>query len=315
MSNTNSRTLPSNAAATLQSTVLPGCWVMPSTAATASGTAAGSVTAASSKTQTPSGNSSARPRRDLGARRVLPTPPTPVSVTNRCACSAACDLGDLGLASDEARGPRGAGFPESHRASAGAETPCADPTAGLETSHGIGTSRNRRCPRSSRSTPLSRPAVESGEQDLTAMPGSHHPRGTVQHRTEVVPVPQFGLAGRQPHPHRQLQRPLRVHRGIHRRPRRGERRAHPVAGVLEQKPPCASIAARNTSSCAASATRIAIGVGLPPTGRTLDIGEQKRHHPRRSSRPISGHPRRISQPTRSYLVHRRIRPGHRIHVF
>ncbi len=43
----------------------------------------------------------------------------------------------------------------------------------------------------------------------------------------------------------------------------------------------------------------AIGVGLPPTGRTLDIGEQKRHHPRRSSRPISGHPRRISQATRS----------------
>ena len=31
-----------------------------------------------------------------------------------------------------------------------------------------------------------------------------------------------------------------------------------------------------------------IGVGLPPTGRTLDIGEEKRHHPRGSSRPISG---------------------------
>ena len=28
----------------------------------------------------------------------------------------------------------------------------------------------------------------------------------------------------------------------------------------------------------------AIRVGLPPTGRTLNIGEQKRHHPRRSSR-------------------------------
>ena len=36
-------------------------------------------------------------------------------------------------------------------------------------------------------------------------------------------------------------------------------------------------------------------VGLPPTGRTLDIGEQKRHHPRRSSRRRSGHPRSISQ--------------------
>ena len=48
-----------------------------------------------------------------------------------------------------------------------------------------------------------------------------------------------------------------------------------------------------------------VGVGLPPTGRTLDIGEQKRHHPRRSSRRSSGHPRRISQQTRSYLAHRR----------
>jgi hypothetical protein len=47
------------------------------------------------------------------------------------------------------------------------------------------------------------------------------------------------------------------------------------------------------------------GIGLPPTGRTLNVGEQKRHHPRRSSRPVSGHPRRISQQTRSYLALRR----------
>ena len=64
-------------------TLLPGCWVMPSTAATASGTAAGSVTAASSKNQTPSGNSSASRAATSVARRVLPTPPTPVNVTNR----------------------------------------------------------------------------------------------------------------------------------------------------------------------------------------------------------------------------------------
>ena len=57
-----------------------------------------------------------------------------------------------------------------------------------------------------------------GQQDLTAMPGGHHPRRTVQHRTEVIPTPQFGFAGRQPHPHRQFQRPLRGYRGIHRRP-------------------------------------------------------------------------------------------------
>jgi hypothetical protein len=48
-----------------------------------------------------------------------------------------------------------------------------------------------------------------------------------------------------------------------------------------------------------------IRVRLPPTGRTLNIGEQKRHHPRRSSSRRSGHPCRISQQTRSYLPHRR----------
>ena len=89
LSNINSRTRPSNAAATDSLTVLPGCWVMPSTAATASGTAARSVTAASSKSHTPSGNSSASREPTSRARRVLPTPPTPVNVTNRCALTAA----------------------------------------------------------------------------------------------------------------------------------------------------------------------------------------------------------------------------------
>ena len=75
LSITNSRTRPSNAVATDSLTLLPGCWLMPSTAATASGTAAGSVTAASSKTHTPSGKSSARCAATSVARRVLPTPP------------------------------------------------------------------------------------------------------------------------------------------------------------------------------------------------------------------------------------------------
>jgi D5 N terminal like len=56
-----------------------------------------------------------------------------------------------------------------------------------------------------------------GQQDLTAMPGGHHPRGSIEHRTEVIAVPKLGFAGRQPHPHRQLKRPLRGHRCIRRR--------------------------------------------------------------------------------------------------
>ena len=66
------------------------------------------------------------------------------------------------------------------------------------------------------------------------MPGGHHPRRTIEHRTEIVPSAQLGFAGRQPHPHRQLQRPLRGHRRIHRRSWRRERGAHAVTGVLEQ---------------------------------------------------------------------------------
>jgi hypothetical protein len=64
------------------------------------------------------------------------------------------------------------------------------------------------------------------EQDLTAVPGGHHPSRAVQHRPEVVPVPQFGLTGRQTHPHRQLKCPLCCHRGINGRLRRVERGNH-----------------------------------------------------------------------------------------
>ncbi len=141
-------------------------------------------------------------------------------------------------------------------------------------------------------------------------------RRTVEHRTEVIPLAQLGLAGRQSHPHRQLQCPLRSERGIHCGSRRGERRAHPVAGVLEHV--SAVRLNRPVQHLVMGGQRHPhpIGVSVPPTGRTLDIGEQKRHHPRRSSRPISGHHRRIShrQAPTSHIGGS-IRPGHRIHVF
>ena len=53
-----------------------------------------------------------------------------------------------------------------------------------------------------------------GQQDLTAVPGGHHPRRTIKHRTEVVRPPQLGFTGRQSHSHRQLECPLRGHRCI-----------------------------------------------------------------------------------------------------
>ena len=89
LSNTSSLERPSNAAATLSATLIPACCAIPSTAAAASGTAAGSPTAANSITHTPSGKSFAERAATSSARRVLPTPPTPVSVSKRCALSAA----------------------------------------------------------------------------------------------------------------------------------------------------------------------------------------------------------------------------------
>ena len=111
------------------------------------------------------------------------------------------------------------------------------------------------------------------------MPGGHHPRRTIEHRTEVVPVPKLGLAGRQSHPHRQLQRPLRGDRGTDGGSRRSERRAHPVTGVFEQE--AAVRLDRRTQHLVMGGKGLPhpIRVGFPPTGRTLHIGEQKRHNP------------------------------------
>jgi hypothetical protein len=64
--------------------------------------------------------------------------------------------------------------------------------------------------------------------------------------TEVIRPAQLGLAGRQTHLDRQLQRPLRGHRGIHRGPLGEENGAHTPSPVcLNMKPPCVSIAERN----------------------------------------------------------------------
>ena len=116
------------------------------------------------------------------------------------------------------------------------------------------------------------------------MPGGHHPRRTVEHRTEVIALAQLGLACRDAHPYRQFQCTLAAIAASTADLGEANAAHTPSPVCLNINPPCASIAARNTSSWAASATRIASGVGLPPTGRTLDVGEQKRHHPRRSSR-------------------------------
>ena len=237
------------------------------------------------------------------------------SVTNRCVLSAAStsatsDSRPMKLVSAGRRFP---GVVSSARN--GGKSVRRPGACTWNTPTGLGTSRSRRGPRSQQIDSAEQNRRRLGHQDLTAVPGGHHPRRAVEHRPEVVPVAQLGLTGRDAHPHRQLQRPLRSDRSIDSRPRRRERGNHAVTGVAEQKPVVRLDRGAQHLVMRQKGRPHRIRVGLPPTGRTLNIGEQKRHHPRRSSRPISGHPRRISQQTRAYLAHRRIRPGHRIHVF
>ena len=96
-----------------------------------------------------------------------------------------------------------------------------------------------------------------GQQDLTAVPGGHHPRSTIEHRTEIVPIAQLGFAGRQPHPHRQLQRPLRGHRRINRNLGEANAAHTPSPVCLNNQPPCAPIADAQHLVMGGHAARIA----------------------------------------------------------
>jgi hypothetical protein len=152
-----------------------------------------------------------------------------------------------------------------------------------------------------------------GQQDLTAVPGGHHPSGAVEHRTEIVTVPKLSLPGRQPHPHGQLKCLLRSHRGIDCGLRRVERSDYTITGATEQEAVVRFDRGPQHLVMRKQGGPHRIRVCFPPTGRTLNIGEQKRHNTRR--RAPRGHAHRMSQGTRSHLEHRRIRPGHRIHIF
>ena len=77
---------------------LPGCWVMPSTAATASGTAAGPVTAASSKNQIPVGKFLAQPPCDFGCQAGLADHAHPGQRDQPMCSQRGLHLGDVGLA-------------------------------------------------------------------------------------------------------------------------------------------------------------------------------------------------------------------------
>ena len=116
------------------------------------------------------------------------------------------------------------------------------------------------------------------------MPGGHHSCGSIEHRTEVIILAQLGFTGRNPNPDRQLQLALCGYGGIHRRFRGGEGGAYPVAGVFEQPTPVRLNRRAQHLVMGGQCRPHPLRVGFPPTSRTLHIGEQKRHHPRRGSR-------------------------------
>ena len=101
LSTTSSSRRPASASATVSINAASPCGVMPSAVAIAAGTDAGSPTGASSTIHTPSGSSPASSAPTSTASRVLPTPPTPLSVTKPVRSHELGDLGHEVLATDE----------------------------------------------------------------------------------------------------------------------------------------------------------------------------------------------------------------------
>ena len=122
------------------------------------------------------------------------------------------------------------------------------------------------------------------------MPGRHHPGGPVQHRTEIVAVALLGLTGGDTHPHPQRhgrrprphpQRPLGVDRGVDRRRGPGERHRQPVPPSRKHIPVVGVHRGPHHLVMSRQRQPHPGRVRLPQPRRTLDIGEQKRHRPRR----------------------------------
>ena len=178
---------------------------MPSTVAIAAGTEAGSPTDASSTIHTPSGNSPASSAPASSASRVLPTPPTPLSVTSRfdrtsSATSSTTASRPTSELSCCGRLPANVSTPRSTGNSAGSPSATTWYTA-------IRPRRPRsRCSPSGRSvTPVAQQHLgRVGHEHLTAVRERHQPRRAVHLGAEVVPVALDRRAGVQPHPHREV---------------------------------------------------------------------------------------------------------------
>ena len=293
LSRITSRRRPRRASTTLSTRDRPSWGRIDRMAATACATAAGSATGASSHNHTPSGNLSATIPPASSARRVLPTPPTPVSVISRRSGTSA------------ARRSSSSPWPTKLVAAAGKfPARCAGVRSGGNPSARPGphtwNSRSRLAtpasscsPRSMRVTPVGGTVSHQflgglGHDDLAAVSCRHQVGGPVHRRPDIVTLPLIGRTrvDAHPHPHLSRLRPLLraqsslcLHRGRHRIPRRPERRRERVTGGREH------VAAVLFDHCPEDPVMGAQGRAhrlrrlLPQAGRALHVGEQERHRP------------------------------------
>ena len=258
LSNTINSRRPDRACTTLSVDRPTGWGVTPKAAATTSGERRRIAQRGQLDQPHPVGEPGSSSAATCNARRVLPTPPTPVKVTTRWALIVSMSSSTAarrptklvvwtgrfpGTASKVRKWQIGlqAWRPDLEHALDAGQVP----EAMVAQITQIDTRHQRR--------------GRGRHQDLTAVPGAHYPGGPVQHRTEVILPATLGLTCGNAHAHRQPQPPLGSHGGVDRSTSRAEHGAHPVPGVLEQPAVMSPIAARSTSSCAANATRIASG--------------------------------------------------------
>ena len=141
--------------------------------------------------------------------------------------------------------------------------------------------------------PVGQPGRHGTQHDLSPMRSGHHPGRPVEDRTEIVTITLGRLTSvnTHSHPHHRSIRPslsrqsrLSVDRGAQRIRGRGEGRGEAVPGggkhiaaVPLDRHPHDSVMARHRHPHS-------LRIGLPAPRGALDVGEEKRHRPRRTLR-------------------------------
>ncbi len=271
------------------------CGVMPNTVAIAAATDAGSPTAASSMIHTPSGNSPASSDPASSASRVLPTPPTPVSVTNRCDRTSSATSSTSVVATDERaqllREVAGEGVDAAEHGEVGRE-PVGDdlvhrhPSA--QTAEPVLTERPERHAVAQQHLGRVR------DEHLAAVRERHQPRRAVHLGAEVVPVAFDRRAGVQAHANGEVHGRV-VAQLLLRFDRRGrgvvggrERGAEAVATDAEHVPAVTFDRAPDDRVVDPEGVGHVGGCLFPQARRVRDVGEEEGH---RADRVLARHAR------------------------